>query len=70
MTSKEALASAKHLFSASATVEIDLPHFYPRKRYIHPTGSFSVFSTGEGRNWDEALNQAHYKEMKKLGVWS
>jgi hypothetical protein len=70
MTKAEALAKARERFGEKASVEIDMPHFSPRLRYVHPSGSFSTFTSGQGRNWDAALNQAIWKEMKSLGIWS
>lgn len=70
MTRAEALSAAREKFGPRATVDIDLPHFYPRLRYVHPTGEHCSGRTGRGKNWDDALAQAEYHENKRLGVWS
>lgn len=68
MTALQALVSAKLTHGPEATVEIDPPQFYPRMRYVHPSGSWSTFTTGVGRNWEAALNQAEHKYLVRLGV--
>ena len=69
MTAAQALRIVKEKFGEKATVEIDMPHFYPRMRHVHPTGEWSTFTSGTGKKWESAIAQAEYKENKRLGVW-
>ncbi len=70
MTQQQALAIAKKEFGESAVVEIDPKVFYPRMRYVKPSVDASTLTSGQGKTWDAALNQAIYKRNVRLGVWS
>ena len=60
MTKAEALAQAQVKWGPKASVEFDSAGSYPRLKYVHATGAWSVYTSGRGRTWEKAFADAEY----------